>query len=63
MNMLFDTKSKTKPKSNQISFGLFWFITKPKQMPFGIWMTRLKQMWPNKNILFGTKPKQMAFGN
>ena len=52
-----------KPKTNPISFGLIWFNTEPKQMPFGKWMVRPKQMRPNGIISFGTKPKQITFGN
>jgi hypothetical protein len=46
-----------------MSFGLIWVSTKPKQMPFGNWMARPKQMGPNEIFSFGTKPKQIAFGN
>ena len=46
-----------------MSFGLIWFDTKPKQMSFGNWPTRPKQMGPNEITLFGAKPKQMSFGN
>ena len=46
-----------------MSFGLIWFGTKPKQMLFGNWPTRPKQMGPNETDAFGTKPKQMTFGN
>ena len=46
-----------------MSFGLIWFSTKPKQMPFGKWMARPKQMRPNEIVSIGTKPKQIAFDN
>ena len=46
-----------------MSFGLIWFGTKPKQMLFGNWPIRPKQMGTNKINTFGTKPKQMAFSN
>ena len=46
-----------------MSFGLIWFGTKPKQMLFGNWPTRPKQMGQNETGAFGIKPKQIAFGS
>ena len=40
-------------------FGLIWFSTKSKQMPFGNWTAMPKQMWSNKIIALWA----MAFGN
>ena len=45
-----------------MSIGPIWFITKPKQILFGNWQTRPKQMGPNEIIAFCTKQKQIAFG-
>ena len=46
-----------------MSFGLIWFVTKPKQIPVDHWPARPEKLRPSEIFTFGTKAKGITFGN
>ena len=56
-------RGQNENKNTKTSNEIIAFGTKPKQIAFGNWPSRPKQMGPKEILTFGTKPKQMTFGN